>query len=151
MVAYENGNLIVKIEDDAGVDDQDLAKSNNQISCHLVIYISGYSKRLMNNVIREIDSFYSTNSFYGDTDSPYIHKKHWSTSVEKSFVGNSHGFGKNDYGNASMFYDWYLAPKIMYCLVINDYRVISAKRSFEGKDSEEHEMIKLDKTICLSE
>ena len=31
----KHSNLVVKLEDDAGVDDQDLAKSNNQRPCHL--------------------------------------------------------------------------------------------------------------------
>ena len=28
----------------------------------------------MNNVIREIDGFYSNNAYFGNTDSAYIHK-----------------------------------------------------------------------------
>ena len=31
----KNGNLVVELEDDAGVDDQDLAKSISQMPCHL--------------------------------------------------------------------------------------------------------------------
>ena len=56
--------------------------------------ILSHSKRLMNNVFREIDGFYSNNIYYGDTDSGYIHKKHWSTLVKKGFVGKSLGLGK---------------------------------------------------------
>ena len=43
-----------------------------------------------------------------------------------------------------------LAPKIKYCLVFNDYEVISTKRSFEGY-SEEHRKIELNDFISLSE
>ena len=103
----------------------------------------------MNNLIREINGFYSTNIYYGDTDSVYIHK-HWSILVGKGFLGKSLGVGKNDYGNAGIFCAGFLAPKTNYCLVINDYGVISAKRTFKGY-SEEHRMIKLKDCISLSE
>ena len=35
----KNGNLINIVEDDAGVDDQDIAKSDSQMPCHLGSYI----------------------------------------------------------------------------------------------------------------
>ena len=146
----KNGNLIVKLEDDEGVDDFDKAKSINTIPSHFGSYILSHSKRLMNNVFREIDGFYSNNIYYGDTDSGYIHKKHWSTLVEKGFVGKSLGLGKNDYGDSGIFYAWFLAPKIKYCLVIDDFGIISAKRTFKGY-SEEHRLIKLEEYISLSE
>ena len=37
--------------------------------CHRGSYIIGHSKRLMKNVIREIEGFHSSNVFYGDADS----------------------------------------------------------------------------------
>ena len=49
-----------------------------------------------------------------------------------------------------IFYAWFLAPKIKYCLVTVDFGVILAKRTFKGF-SEEHGMIKLEKFISLSE
>ena len=146
----KNGNFIVKLEDDEGVDDYDKAKSINTMPSHFGSFILSHSKRLMNNVFREIDGFYSNNIYYGDTDSGYIHKKHWSTLVEKGFVGKSLGLGKNDYGDSGIFYAWFLAPKIKYCLVIDDFGIISAKRTFKGY-SEEHRMIKLEEYISLSE
>ena len=146
----KNGNLIVKLEDDEGVDDYDKAKSINTMPSHFGSFILSHSKRLMNEVFRVIDGFYSDCIYYGDTDSGYIHKKHWSTLVDKGFVGKSLGLGKNDYGNSGIFYAWFLAPKIKYCLVIDDFGIISAKRTFKGY-SEEHRMIKLDDYISLSE
>ena len=146
----KNGNFIVKLEDDEGVDDYDKAKSINTMPSHFGSYILSHSKRLMNDVFREIDGFYSNNIYYGDTDSGYIHKKHWSTLVEKGFVGKSLGLGKNDYGDSGIFYAWFLAPKIKYCLVIDDFGIISAKRTFKGY-SDEHRMIKLEKYISLAE
>ena len=66
----------------------------SQMPCNLFSYTLCHSKRLMNSVIRESEGFYSNNIYYGDTDDVYIHKKHWSTSVEKSFVGSSLGLAK---------------------------------------------------------
>ena len=144
----KNGNLIVKLEDDEGVDDFDKAKSVNTMPSHFGSFILSLSKRLMNEVFRVIDGFYSDCIYYGDTDSGYIHKKHWSTLVDKGFVGKSLGLGKNDYGNSGIFYAWFLAPKMKYCLVIDDFGIISAKRTFKGY-SEEDRMIKLDEYISL--
>ena len=146
----KNCNLIVKLEDDEGVDENDKAKSINTMSSHFGSIILSHSKRILNDVSREIDDFYSNNIYYGDTDSGYIQKKHWSTSVDKGFVGTSPGLGKNDYGDSGNFYAWFLAPKIKYCLIIDDFGDISAKRNFKGY-SEEHRMIKVNEYISLSE
>ena len=108
----KNGNLIVKLEDDEGVDDFNKAKSINTMPSHFGSGILSHSKRLMNNVINQIDGFYNNNIYYTDTDSLYKHKKNWSTLIEKGFVGKSLGLGKNDYGNSGIFYAWFLVPKI---------------------------------------
>ena len=60
--------------------------------------------------------------------------------VDNGFVGKTLGLGKNDYNKSGIFYAWFLAPKIKYCLVIDDFGVTSAKRSFKGY-SEEHRMM----------
>ena len=99
-----NGNLTVKLEDHAGVVDQDSAKSINQMACHLGSYIVGHSKRKMKNVIPQRDGFYTNNIYYGDMVSANIHRKHCFTLVEKKVVGKSLGLGKNEYGNADIFY-----------------------------------------------
>ena len=49
----KNGNLIVKLEEDEGVDDYDKAKSVNTMPSHFGSYILSHSKRLMNDVINE--------------------------------------------------------------------------------------------------
>ena len=146
----KNGNLIVKLEDDEGVDDFDQAKSVNTMPSLFGSFILSHSKRLMNDVIRQIDGFYNNSIYYGDTDSVYIHKKDWDDLVDKGFVGKSLGLGKNDNGNSGIFHAWFLGPKIKYCLEIDVYCVVSAKRTFKGY-SEEHLMIKLDEYITLSE
>ena len=146
----KNGNLIVKLEDDEGVDDFDKAKSINTMPSLFGSYILSHSKRLMNVVFHEIDGFYNNIIYYTDTDSGYIHKKYWDKLDKKSYVGKKLGRGKNDYGDSGIFYVWFLAPKIKYCLVIDAFGIISAKRTFKGY-SEEHRMIKLDEYISLSE
>ena len=40
----ENGNLIVKLEDNLGVDDQDITKSINQMPCHFCSCMLAHSK-----------------------------------------------------------------------------------------------------------
>ena len=142
----KNGNLIVKLQDDEGVDDFDKAKSINTMSSQFGSCILSHSKRLMNDVIKQINGFYSNNIYYTDTNSLYIHKKHWSTLVDKGYVGTSLGLGENDYGDSGIFYACFLAPKIKYCLVIDDYGIISAKRTFKGY-SEEHRLINVDEYI----
>ena len=70
---------------------------------------------------------------------------------DNGFVGKySVGLGKNDYGNSGIFYAWFLAPNTKYCLVIDDFGVISARKPFKGY-SEEHRLKKLDEFISLSE
>ena len=73
-------------------------------------------------------------------------KKHWSTLVGKGFVGKSLGLGKNGYVNSGIIFAWFLAPNIKHCLVIDDYEIILAKRTFKGY-SEENRMIKWDDCI----
>ena len=71
----------------------------------------------MTNVIRGRDGFFSSNKYCGDSDSVYIHKKQWSTLVEKGYIRKLLGFGKNNSGKSRIFNhgSW----KKKYCLVIN--------------------------------
>ena len=144
----KNGNLIVKLADDEGVDDFDKAKSVNTMPSHFGSNILSHNNNMMNDVIEQIGGFYNNSIYY--TDSLYIRKKYWSNLVDNGFVGKSLGLGKNDNGNSGVFYAWFLAPKIKYCLVIDDFGIISANRTFKGY-SEEHRMIKLDEYISLAE
>ena len=139
----KNGNLLVKLEEDEGVDGYDKAKSKITIPFHFGSYISSQSKRIMNEVIKQMVGFYNNNIYYEDTDSRYTHKKYWSDLVDNGFVGRSLGSCKNDDGNSGIFYAWFLAPNIKYCLVTDDFVVISPRRTFKAY-GEEHRMIKLD-------
>ena len=146
----ENGFLIVELEDNSVNEDQDIGKSMNRMPCLFSSFILRPSKRIMNEVIRETDGFYSNNFYYGDTKTPYIHKKHWSTLIDERCVGKSVELGKIINDNAGMFNAGFVASKIKYCLVINEDGMILAKKSFKGYN-EEHRIIKLNDFISLSE
>ena len=60
----KNGNLIVKLEDDDGVDGFDKAKSINTKPSHFGSGILSHSKRLMNDVIRQIGGFLNSSIYY---------------------------------------------------------------------------------------
>ena len=96
------GNFIVKMKDDDGL--QDEVKKVNTLPLQLVVFILSNSKRFMNNFIHAIDGFYSNDEYYTDTDSLYIENKHWEKLKEKNFVGKNLLQGKNDYGDAGIFY-----------------------------------------------
>ena len=99
---------------------------------HFGIYILSHSKRLIHDVIKQIDGSYKNSVYYTDTDSLYIHKNYWSSLVDNGFVGKTLGLGKKDYGKSCMLYAWFLAPKIKYCLVIDAFGVISAEKTLSG-------------------
>ena len=42
------------------------------------------------------------------------------------------GKGKNDCGNGGIIYGLFLAPKIKYCLVLNNDYMIEEKKTFKG-------------------
>ena len=108
----ENGFSIVNLEDAAGVDEYDDARSVNTMPSNFGSFILSHSKSLMNEVINQIDGFSNYSIYYTDTDPLYIHKKHWSSLSDNGFFGKSFGLGKNGYGNSGVFYAWFLAPKI---------------------------------------
>ena len=54
-----NGNLIVKLEDDEGVNDYENAKPMNNMPSHFGSYILTHSKRSMNDVTEQIGGFYN--------------------------------------------------------------------------------------------
>ena len=78
VIDYEkinNGNYIVKLKGDEGL--QDEVKKVNTLPLHLAVFKLSNSKRIMNNFIHAIDGFYSNDVYYTDCDSLYIENKHW--------------------------------------------------------------------------
>ena len=94
----KNGNLVLKLEDDEGVDEYDKTKSKKTKPTHFGSYIFLHSKRVMNDVIGQVVGFYNNSIYYTDTDSLYKNKEYWSNLVDNGFVGKSLGLAKNGYG-----------------------------------------------------
>ena len=125
-----NGNYIVTMKKDDGLDDECYIK--NTKPAVLGAFILSNSKRIMNNFIKEINGFYINSIYYGDTDSLKIEKKYWDVLDKAILVGEELGQGKKYYRTGSVFYGLYLAPKIKYCLTVDDYGVIQEHKTFKG-------------------
>ena len=125
-----NGNYIVKLKKDDGLDDD--CDIKNTLPAVLGAFILSNSKRIMNNFIREINGFYNNIIYYTDCDSLYIEKKYWDVLEKANLVGEEICQGKNDYKTGGIFYGLFLAPKIKYCLTIDDYGIIKEHKTFKG-------------------
>ena len=68
-----NGNYIVKMKKDDGLDNND-CDIKNSLPAYLGAFVLSNSKRFMNNFIGEINGFCSNNIYHTDTDSLYIEK-----------------------------------------------------------------------------
>ena len=91
----------------------------------------------MNNFLRDMNGFYKNSIYYGDTDSLYIEKKYWDVLDKANLVGKNLCQGKIDYETGGNFYGLFLAPKIKYCLTINDFGIFQEHKFFKGfNDSE---------------
>ena len=113
-----NGNYIVKMKKDDGLDDD--CDIKNTLPAVSRAFILSNRKRIMNSFIREINGFYNNSIYYGDTDSLYVEKKYWDVLDKANLVGEELCQGKNDYKTGGIFYGLFLATKIKYCLTIDD-------------------------------
>ena len=52
-----NGNIMVKIKDNEGVDDEGISKKVNSQQFHLSCFILSHSKRLIKDVILALEGF----------------------------------------------------------------------------------------------
>ena len=125
-----NGNYIVKMKRDDGLDDD--CDIKNTLPAVLGAFILSNSKRIMNNFNREINGFYNNSIYYSNTDSLYIEKKYWDVLDKANLVGEELCQGKNDYKTGGIFYGLFLAPKIKHCLTIDDYGIIKEHKTFKG-------------------
>ena len=125
-----NGIYIVKMKKDDGLDDD--CDIKNTLPAVLGAFILANSRRIMNNFIRKINGFYENNVYYTDTDSLYIEKKYWDVLDKANLVVDNLCQGKNDYKTGGVFYGLYLAPKIKYCLTINEFGIIKEHKTFKG-------------------
>ena len=53
----KNGNLMIRIKDIEGVDDEDTSKTTTSRPSHLGLFILSHLKKLMNDVILALDGF----------------------------------------------------------------------------------------------
>ena len=105
-----NGNKIVKIKKDDGLDGDNEVK--NTLPRLLGASILNNTKRNMNKFIREINGFCKKKSiYYGDTDSLYIERTYWDVLDRAYLVGKNLCQGKTDYKTGGIFYGLFLAPK----------------------------------------
>ena len=130
-----NGNYIVKMKKDDGLDDD--CDIKNTLPAVLGAFIFSNSKRNMNNFIREINGFYNNNIYYTDCDSLYIEKKYWDVLDKANLVGDGLCQGKNDYKTGGIFYGLLLGAKIKYCLTIDDCGIIKEHKTFKGFNDRE--------------
>ena len=53
--------------------------------------------------------------------------------IEKGLVGKDLFHSKNDYGESSgIVYGLFLAPKVKYCILIDENGILSQKTTFKG-------------------
>ena len=104
-----------------------IVKKINSQPCHFGSIILSYSKRLMNDVIIALDGFKIYKIFYSDTDSVYIHKNYYNILKEKKLIGKNLFQSKNDYGDAGIVYGLFLAPKMKFCILIDDDGLLQKK------------------------
>ena len=130
----KNGNIMVKVKDKEGVDDEGISKKFNSQSCHLGSFILSHSKRLMNDVILALDGFKNKKIYYAGTDSIYIHNNDYEILKTKGLIGKDLYQSKSDYGKGGILYGLFLAPKKKYCIVMNENGILSQKTTFKGYD-----------------
>ena len=130
----KNGKIMVKIKDKEGVDDGGISKKVNSQLCHLGSLILSHSKRLMNDVILALDGFKNNKIYYGDTDIVDIHNKDYEILKTEGLVGKDLYQSKNDYGTGGILFGLFLAPKIKYCIVVDENGILSQKTTFKGYD-----------------
>ena len=87
----------------------------------------------MNDVILAIDGFKNNKTYFGDTDNVYIHKNFYDILKDKGLIGKNPFQNKNDYGeNTGIVYSLFLAPKVKYCVIIDECGIFAQKTTFEG-------------------
>ena len=91
----------------------------------------------MNDVFKQKRGFYKKSIYYIDTNSLYIHEKHWFDMVDNGFVGKSCGLNNKKYGHLGTLYAWFIAPKMKYCVVIDDSIVFSAEKLLKSYNEEQ--------------
>ena len=61
-----------------------------------------------------------------------LENKHWDKLDKAGLVGKNLLQGKNDYKDGGIFYGFFLAPKIKYCLTKNKFGIVDEYKTFKG-------------------
>jgi len=99
---------------------------------HLGSFILSHSRRIMNNFILEINGFKEKYIHYTDTDSIYISNELFNKLDAAGYVGGELCQGKNDYGNGGIIFAMFIAPKVKYCITVDEQGRLSEKKTFKG-------------------
>ena len=62
----------------------------------------------------------------------YIEKKYWDVLDKESLVGEGLCQGKSHYKTGGIFYGLFVAPKVKFCLTIDDYGIIQEHKMFKA-------------------
>ena len=125
-----NGSCIVKMKKHDGLADDCVTK--NTLPAVLGDFLLSNSKRIMNKVFREINGLYNISIYYGDTYSFYIEKRNWDVLDKANLVSEDFCQGKDDYKTGGIFYGLFLAPKLKYCLTIDEFGIVQEHQTFKG-------------------
>ena len=132
-IPLKNESFLVNIQDHDCVDDNGVSKKIYSQTFQFGSLLLSHWKRLMNDVILASDSFKNSRIYHGDTDSIYIQKYHYYILKNKGLVGKNLFQSKNDYGNgAGIVYGLFFAPKVKYCIIIDENGVLAQKTTFKG-------------------
>ena len=72
--------------------------------------------------------FFQNIIYYGNTDSLYTEKKNWDELDKAKLVGEELCQGEKFYPTGGCFYRSFLAPKLGFCLTIDNYGIIQKHR-----------------------
>lgn len=125
-----------KIYSDKYYVEEDIGDSLPEIlmPSHLGSFILSHSKRIMNDVILEIDGFKKPVIYYTDCDSIYVEEECVEILKDKGFLHNTElGKLSNDFDDdAKIFHGLFLAPKVKLCYALNNKGEIITKQTFKG-------------------
>ena len=62
----------------------------------------------------------------------YIENKHWKKLNDLCLVAKTQLKGKDDYKDGGIWCGLFLAPKIKFCLTINQFGIIDEHKTFKG-------------------
>lgn len=125
-----------KIYDDKYYIEEDIGDSLPKLlmPSHLGSFILSHSKRIMNDVILEIDGFRKPVIYYTDCDSIYIEEKYVEILRNKGYLHDTElGKLSNDLDDdAKIFFGLFLAPKIKLVYALDNRGYIVTKKTFKG-------------------